>query len=132
MATDGGQEFLEYYDNGLPHSADPALDKFRILVSTYSLGALPLQSYSLDAWIQRLKANGPLAILADDGQDGNFYTHLLVFEGFDWQAGFDDAIFYIVNSDGGIADRKGAPDIQRLLEARDVVSLTEMTGFYYP
>jgi hypothetical protein len=132
LATDGGQQFLEYYDFGLPHSADAAQDKFNELVAIYQLSALPLQTYTLDQWLQRLSTNGPLAILADDGQDGNYYTHLLVLEGIDWQSDFSDAIFYIVDPNGGVADTRSAAEIEKLLEAKDVVSLTEMKGCYYP
>jgi hypothetical protein len=132
MAQKGGQQFLEYYETGLPHSDDSSLDKFNVLVSMYQLEPLPLQTYSLAQWRERLETNGPLAILADNGQDGDYYTHILIMEGIDWNADFNDAIFYIVDPNGGIADPKSAAAVESLLEALDVVSLTQMKGWFYP
>src|SRR5262245_2825102 len=116
LAREGGQEFLEYYDNGLPCSADPNLDKFMELIRVYSLGALPLQSYTLDQWKTRLETNGPLAILAAMGQDQNVYLHMLVMEGIEWENDFSDAIFHIVDPNGGVAGQKSATELARLLE----------------
>lgn len=132
LAAEGGQQFLEFYDFGLPHSADPTLDKFGILVATYHLKALPPQTYSLNQWKQLLESNGPLAILADDSQPGNFYTHILVIEGIEWQTSFDDAIFHVVDPDGGLAIPVSAIELEKRLDASDVVSLTVMKGWCFP
>lgn len=132
LATEGGHEFLDYYEVGLPHSADPSMDKFTKLVSTYNLKALPPQTYSLNQWKSFLEKHGPLAILADGGQDKDFYTHILVVEGIDWQTGFDDAIFHVVDPDGGVSIPTSSAELQKRLDASDVVSLTVMKGWCYP
>lgn len=132
IAKDGGKEFEGYFNTGLPHSANPALDKFSLLVSTYSLMALPLQTYTLNQWKDYLEKRGPLAILADDAQGLPYYTHILVIEGIEWTAGFNDAIFHVVDPDGGIALPMSATELQTRLDAPDAVSLTLMRGWCYP
>lgn len=132
IAKDGGKEFEGYFQNGLPHSSDASLDKFSLLVSTYKLKALPLQTYTLNQWKGFLEKHGPLAILADDAQKKAYYTHILVIEGIDWTTGFDDAIFSVVDPDGGVALGMSATDLQSRLDASDAVSLTQMRGWCYP
>jgi Papain-like cysteine protease AvrRpt2 len=132
LAERGGQLFLEYYELGLPHSANPTNDKFGLLVSTYNLKALPPQTYSLNQWKTLLADHGPLAILADAAQDGDYYTHILVIEGIDWESDFNDAIFHVVDPDGGVAIPTNATELAKRLDAKDVVSLTVMKGWCYP
>lgn len=132
LAKEGGQDFLLYYDRGLPHSANPAYDKFGDLVLEYGLKPLPLQTYSLEQWKSFLEKYGPLGILADGAQDGDRYTHLLLMQGIEWQAGFDDAIFHIVDPNGGLIVPTNAKELQTRLDAKDVVSLASMKGWCYP
>lgn len=132
IAKDGGKEFEGYFQNGLPHSSDSALDKFTLLVSTYKLTALPLQTYTLNQWKGYLEKYGPLAILADDAQQLQYYTHILVIEGIEWTAGFDDAFFHIIDPDGGVSLKMSATELQSRLDAPDAVSLTLMRGWCYP
>jgi hypothetical protein len=130
MAQEGGQEFLDYYLNGLPHSSNATLDKFGKLLTTYTLGALPPQTYSLDQWMQLLMAHGPLAILVDAPPDGDHYTHILVLQGIEWQTGFADAIFHIVDPAGGAVVPAAASVVQQRLDANDVVQLSIIKGWY--
>ncbi|MBA3041279.1 MAG: hypothetical protein KJ670_21855 [Alphaproteobacteria bacterium] len=98
LAQEGGAEFELYYSEGLPSSADLAIDKYGLLISTYQLFGLPPQTYTLDGWGDFLQRLGPLCVIVDTDAPNNRLNHLVVMQGVEWTSGFSDAWFHLVDT----------------------------------
>jgi hypothetical protein len=132
LAKQGGLEFEDYYSTGLPHTTDPATDKFTFLIKTYKLAALPPQTYTLEGWRALLEKHGPLAIVVDATKPNDRLTHLAILQGIEWQNGFSDAKFHLVDTANANAGSMSATQFSKILETPDVVERTTMKGFAMP
>ena len=132
LAQEGGAEFELYYSEGLPSSADPDIDKYGLLISTYRLFGLPPQTYTLDGWVDFLQRFGPLCVIVDADAPNNRLNHLVVMQGIEWTNGFSDAWFHLVDAANGNSGMLRADAFRAILETPDAVDLTTFKGFAMP
>jgi hypothetical protein len=132
LAQEGGPEFEDYYQTGLPSTTDPATDKYTLLVQTYQLASLPPQTYTLDAWMRYLQRFGPLAVIVDATGPNDRLLHLAVLQGVEWQTNFSDARFHLVDTANGNVGTLNSAQFAQILETPDVIQQTTMKGFAMP
>jgi hypothetical protein len=126
LAQEGGLEFEDYYQSGLPS------DKDGLLLTTYNLASLPPQTYTLEGWLDLLQRFGPLAMTVDATKPDDRLTHVAVLQGVEWQSNFSDARFHLIDTANAKVGTLDAIQFAKILETPDVVERSTLKGFAMP